>query len=112
CGDGTTLNETNNVCEADPQQSQCGDGTTLNETTNVCEADVTQNDLNLLQNIIDGLNALIAELEALLGGEDAFTEDECLKFQELADKRIANGKDVPRGIDQNVQTCIELGHLP
>jgi len=68
CGAGTTLNTTTNQCEADPQESQCALGTTLNVSTNECEADVTQSDLNLLQSIIDGLDAFIAELLSMLDG--------------------------------------------
>jgi len=42
CGAGTTLNPSNDECEADPQASQCGEGTTLNPSTNVCEANICE----------------------------------------------------------------------
>jgi len=107
CAAGTTLNVSTNECEADLQPSQCAAGTTLNVSTNECEADVTQADLDLLQNIIDSLNALIAELEeALLGpGNNEYSPEQCTKFQEIAEAQAAKGKDPGPALRSQLVAC-------
>ncbi len=37
-----------------------------------------------------------------------FTLEECQKFQELAEKRTLEGKEIPRGLQHNLDTCAEL----
>jgi len=92
----------------------CGFGTTEDDGECVVDPTITQQlaqalvDLGAALAQITNLEAIITELEALLGEEDVFTLEECQKFQELADKRTQDGKDIPKGLQQNLETCAEL----
>jgi len=96
CGPGTILNDENKCIPNPDDIVTCDLGTTtLNIDTNECEADVTQEDLDLLQNIIDGLHLVIAELEALLGGDSPDKPTPQEKAIEKANKAQIKADNAP-----------------
>ena len=62
--------------------------------------------------VIQVVNGQLAELEVddetEVNIKSKFSQKQCDKFQQKADEKISKGKDIPKGLQKNLDQCEEL----
>lgn len=103
CGQNTEVND-QNQCVPDLSQI-CSPGTTPNLSTLECEANVTQGDLDILQGIINNLNAFI---DYLLTNFAPVTDVECDDIIKKYNNKMEEDKNISKKLERDFELCNEL----